>query len=172
MSREYFKLWYRLDGTDSFLIWYTDEKDGFVVDSRHKIPTFQNEKDLLNYAETLGLPIEIEETLVFDIDKIVEWLKEPKTRTVDCIVFLDVWNLFEDVSYSVDGDFDKEREKTNKIYDKLFWGNNLPPMTPEGKCYEPIWTKREVKIMQVVLTSGLSLFRRSIYSFSTSEFTI
>ncbi len=70
--------------------------------------------------------------------------------------------LFADVSSSIDGGFDADRKLTQKIYDKLFWGCNLPIVTPEGEHYHPAWTKRELTIMHDVPGSGLKLFQGSV----------
>jgi hypothetical protein len=44
------------------------------------------------------------------------------------------------------------------IYDKLFWGNNLPLITPEGERYLPEWSADEVQSLAQILASGLDLF--------------
>ena len=33
----------------------------------------------------------------------------------------------------------------NKVYEKIFHGNNLQSITPEGKSYNPLWTRSEIK---------------------------
>lgn len=162
MSREYFKCWFRLDSHDSYLIWFGDEDDGVITDANGKVPCFLRTEDLLRYASSLNLPIKTEEPILHDFDFIVSWLEAKNTEAVDCNILLAAWNLFDDVSRSVGGNFDADRKLTAKIYEKLFWGNNIPAVTPVGKSYEPIWTKRELKIMREVLGVGLSLFREKI----------
>ena len=159
MTREYFKLWFRLDARDAYLIWFSDELDGVLIDVDGKTPGFLNTEDLLGHAASLGLSVKIEEPILHDLDTVAAWLETPDAKTVDCDKFLTAWNLFDDVSRSVSGKFDADRKLTNKIYNKLFWGNNLSPVTPVGEHYEPLWTKRELKIMREVLGVGLSLFR-------------
>ena len=44
------------------------------------------------------------------------------------------------------------------MYDKLFWGNNLAPVTPKGRQYVPEWSPAEMKSLAKVLTLGLDLF--------------
>ncbi len=51
---------------------------------------------------------------------------------------------------------------TNKIYDKLFWGCNIPALTPRGKKYIPLWSAREISIINKVLTEGVRIFRDSV----------
>lgn len=162
MNRQYSNLWYRLDCKDAHLIWFTDERDGVFVDSDRKVPSFKNTEDLLGYAQSRGLSVDVEDASLLDLDTLAEWLKKENVDSVDCVSFLNAWNLFDDVSRSVNGAFDADRKLTKKIYDKLFWGNNLPSVTPEGKSYHPAWTKRELKLMREVLSSGLSLFRSSV----------
>lgn len=168
MNRKYFKLWYCLDGRDAYLIWYTNEQDGVVTDSDGKVPCFQSPEDLLHYAESLNLSLNVEDPILNNLDVVAEWLNRGDSESVDCKSFLAAWNLFDDVSRSVTGNFDPEHQLTQKIYDKLFWGNNLPSVMPEGKSYHPEWTKRELKIIKEVLGYGLSLFRHSVRAIASS----
>ncbi len=162
MNREYYKLWYRLDGEDAYLIWFTDEKDGVITDSNGKISNFQNTENLVQYAEGQNLSVDVEDAILYNLDAIAEWLMNNESEEVDCSNFIAAWNLFDDISRSVGSNFDGDHKLTKKIYEKLFWGNNLLSMTPEGKQYHPIWTKRELRIMHDVLHSGLSMFRNRL----------
>ena len=162
MNRQYFNLWYRLDCKDAHLIWFTDEKDGVFVSLEGRVPSFENTEDLLRYAESRGLSVDVEAAILLDLDTLAEWLKQENVESVDCVSVLNAWNLFDDVSRSLGGAFDADRKLTKKIYDKVFWGNNLPSVTPEGESYHPAWTKRELKIMRELLSSGLSFFRSSV----------
>lgn len=159
--KEYFSCWYRLDRVDYYLIWYTNNCDGVVTDSTGLIPTFANIDSLVNYAKNLGLYIDKEEPILHNLDLIKYWLQNPNRDTVVCSDFLATWNLFTDVASSVrDVIFDRDLQKNNFIYKKLFWGNNLPAVTPLGKHYEPIWTDGEIETLAKVLGYGLTMFRR------------
>lgn len=137
----YFSLWYRLDRIDYYLIWYTNDRDGVVVDSTGLIPTFRDIDSLAIYAENIGLYVEKEEPTLHNLDLLKYWLENPNQATIVCDDFLAIWNLFTDVASSVlDIEFDRDIQKTKSIYNKLFWGNNLPSLTPKGKYYNPIWT--------------------------------
>jgi len=92
----------------------------------------------------------------------VWWLLSRNGNTVDCCNFLDAWSLFADLSRSVAGQFDTDRALTNKIYDKIFWGNNLPAVTPDGEHSVPVWTNDELNILGKILDDGLSLFRNAV----------
>jgi hypothetical protein len=173
MTRTHFILRYRLDQVDGYLIWYGDDVDGVVIDSETgQIVVFSNPSCLRNYAENLGMQLANEDLSLYNLDTIQSWLKTPTNKTVDCVSFLNTWNLFADVAASIsDSNFDSDsfanglkpyRQKTNKIYNKLFWGNNLPTVTSPSKHYEPIWTTKEVKILVEVLKYGLFMFRQAV----------
>ena len=164
MSREYYSFWFRLDNRDGYLIFFYDEPDpdGFVTDERGRVSCFLNTEDLLRYASASNLTVDAEDPRLLNLDILVAWLESKDADTVDCKTFLEAWNLFDDFSKTIGGNFDADQKKTQKIYNKLFWGNNLPAVTPEGEHFEPIWTKRELKIMREVLGEGLSLFKEKI----------
>jgi len=161
MSNEYYNLWFRLDTRDAYLIWFEGEPDDVVVDADGNVPCFLNNEDLLRYAVSLNLLVKTESPLLHDLDFVAAWL-EANDETVNCKNFLVAWNLFEDVSHSVKGNFDTDRKKTQKIYNKLFWGDESNVLTSEGESYTPTWTKRELKIIREVLDEGLSLFREKV----------
>ena len=162
MDNAYYNLWFRLDARDAYLIWFTGEPDGVLVDANGKAICFLSNEDLLRYASSLNLSVRTEESKLHDLDFVASWLAAKEDETVNCKIFLATWNLFDDISRSVSGNFDANRKKTNKIYEKLFWGNNIPVVTPEGKSYTPLWTKRELKTIREVLGAGLSLFREKV----------
>jgi hypothetical protein len=162
MERKYYILWYRLDGSNSYLIWFSDENDEVLVDEGGVVPSFKDTNSLVNYAEERGISVDVGEPILLDLDVLGRWLKEKDVELIDPSRFNGAWNLFADVSRSVNGGFDSNRELTQKIYNKLFWGCNLPSVTPEGEQYHPAWTERELKIMYEVLGSGLQMFRRSV----------
>jgi hypothetical protein len=95
-----------------------------------------------------------------DFDKFwicVKNLKSNKSSsTKTCNTLLNGWNFIEDLIRTVGqkSDLLKLRNPVlDKIYDKVFYGNNLPSITPEGKIYHPVWTRKEI-----------STFRRAIKS--------
>ncbi len=179
MNKLYYPLWYRLDNKDRYLIWYSVEEvnedlDGVVLDSNGKIRVFVSLDALAAYAQVENISLEVEnifpkqdELNLHNLDTVVKWLKAKHSKTegltsINPNEFLTVWNLFTDVSRSTGGNFDIDRDFTKMIYSKLFWGNNLPAVTPEGKCYIPVWSRNEKKIIREVMSQGLKMFRNSI----------
>ena len=163
MCCTYFICWYRLDYVNGYLIWYTNDVDRVLVDSiTGKIAVFQDIASLQGYAENIGLQVEEEESILHDLDIVQSWLANPISEKIDCNSFLSIWNLFTDVASSVnDSTFDHRCQETDKIYNKLFFGNNLPAITQEGEYYEPVWAVDEVKMLSGVLEYGLSMFRQA-----------
>jgi hypothetical protein len=66
-------------------------------------------------------------------------------------ILLDGWNFIEDLIRTVGQESDLLRLRCpvlDKLYEKLFWGNNLPAVTPEGASYSPIWMQEEIIIFR------------------------
>ncbi len=161
---------YRLSDADAYLVWRSDESedgnepDCVLLNSLGRLLTFRSPADLGVYAKRCGLTISpnVNEKPL-DLDVVQRWLDSPRKTTVDCETFLNAWNLFSDLASTVLGVRSHiDNQKECRIYNKLFWGNNLPALTPPGKHYEPIWTKSEVGRMRNVLIKGLSLFRERL----------
>ena len=140
MERRYYILWYRLDGKDSFLIWYSGEEDGVFVDAGGFAPSFTDTDSLLSYAQERHVSVDTEKPILLDLDVLGRWLKEKDVGLIAPNGFNGAWNLFADVSRSINGSFDANRRLTREVYNKLFWGSNLPGVTPEGEQYQPCWT--------------------------------
>lgn len=167
MNRLHYVVRYRLDNKNRCLIWHTDEvgaeADGVVVDRAGIIPVFRTTQDLLTYAQAEGLlPVEDTGSALCNLDVVSRWLKRKRPAQLNCVQFLSAWNLFADISAIISVNFDPDKDKTQKIYSKLFWDNNLPAITPVGKHYKPLWSGRESRIIRQVIGDGLSLFRSRV----------
>lgn len=169
MSRVYYAVRYRLDHKDRFLIWHSEgaegesEADGVVVSEAGLIPIFRTQQSMIAYTQDNGLsPLEEDGSGYHNLDVVVKWLKRKRPAQLDCEHFLAAWNLLADISASIGGSFDPDKDKTQKIYDKLFWGNNLPALTPASCSYEPLWRGKENQIMRQVLRNGLAMFRSCV----------
>lgn len=77
-------------------------------------------------------------------------------------MLLMAWNLFTDLAASVNGEFDPECQQTQQIYEKLFWGNHLPAVTPPDNHSTPLWSDEELLLIRDVLARGLALFRKHV----------
>jgi hypothetical protein len=81
---------------------------------------------------------------------------------VDCGLLLEAWNLFDDIAASIGAHLHDRGERRDKVYDKLFWGNNLPAVTPPGRSYQPLWNGCELRILRSVLRRGLDILPRHV----------
>ena len=149
------------------MIWFSDEPvDGLVTDaSAHnpKILVFKDKADAKRHADNQNITLVDEEPILQDFDLIASWL-ENITDEIDCKEFLNCWNMFTDVATTLKVEFkgDKKGKARNRIYDKLFFGNNIPAITPEGEKYLPKWTIEEVGLIAEIMKQGLMMFRNSL----------
>ncbi|WP_115371532.1 hypothetical protein [Adhaeribacter pallidiroseus] len=170
--KKYYACWFRLNQADKYLIWIDkenpeiDEPEEVFVNEQGRIPVFTSETELARYAELIGVEIENQEPGLINFDAVEEWLQEPNSY-IDCPECLNAWNLFIDVAYPLKLTFngDKLNRLRNRIYDKLFWGNNdfvgCPNLGhPSGDYYFPEWSPAEVRKLVKILKQGLKLFRR------------
>ena len=162
MTQTYYALWYRLDQSDGYLIWFSDDVDGVITRPDGTIPSFDAQAQLNIYASDNQLGVAPMEPLLHDLDAVVSWLGHSLSANVDTTTCLTAWNLFTDCSASVNGDFDADHKRTKGIYNKLFWGNNLPAVTPPGEEYIPVWADDERLLLQEVLCDGLQLFQKYV----------
>ena len=159
MTQTYYRLWYRLDYTDGYLIWFSNDDDGVVTQPDGVVPSFPDQETLQAYARFHQIELAAMEPLLHDLDGLARWLGRPLSAAVDCDILLTAWNLFGDLATSVKATFDHEHTRSQRIYEKLFWGNNLPAVTPAGQHYTPTWSDDELLLMREILHDGLVLFR-------------
>ncbi len=162
MKRKYYKLWYRLNNKDSFLIRYSNSNDRILTNKKEKILNFSSKQELNVYAFENALIIEPEEPTLYDLDAVVEWIKVGDEKSIDCNECNSAWNLFEDVSQSVKIIFNSNEEAINNVYDKLFWGCNPLSVTPKSKSINPEWNKIEINILKNILSNGIKMFMESL----------
>ncbi len=162
MSRTYYPLWYRLDHTDGYLIWFSNEHDGVVTLPDETVPSFPRQEALRSYASSHQMELDATEPLLHDLDLVAQWIGSAFSPEIDCSSFLGAWNLFADLAISVNGDFDSDRIRTMHVYEKLFRGNNLPAVTPPGMRFTPQWSDDELMLMREILRDGLELFRKHV----------
>jgi hypothetical protein len=172
LEKTHYPLRYRLDNKDRFLIWFTvdgagEDLDGVVLNQKGEILVFRSRKEVFSYCDFGALEVERDYDCLHNFDVVIRWMKRKKSKwfgptAIDCKEFLDTWNLFGDISRSLHGDFDSDRERTSKIYDKLFYGANPPAITPKGEHYTPYWPNKEKRIIRDVLSHGLQMFRNHL----------
>lgn len=164
----YYPLWYQLDTQKQYLVWVTDlesdAKDIILLDAHGCLLTFNHLPSLYEYTMANQLTITEEPLTLFDLDWIQNWTHNPLASTVDCVAMLNAWNLFSDIWQSVKhgrSHFQAIEESNLAIYNKLFYGNNLPGIVPDGAHYIPEWDKDEISRIRDVLAAGLEMLRNN-----------
>ena len=145
-----------------FLLWQDVENLPSAYVLRPDTSRFLSGKtreELLDSAVKFGLHVSEQETAAVDVDRTFKVLtalrpgRLSSTRT--CQFLLNGWNTLEDMARplgiglnNVNSD---EREILQKAYHKLFYGNNLPAVTPNDQSYSPLFSSTERKAMRTYL---------------------
>jgi hypothetical protein len=160
----FFSLLYRLKSVDRYLIWISNERDSVAVDNGGRVLTFESTAALGRYAELNHIRLESETPALHDLDWVALWTESPD-RPVDCKEALAAWNIFSDIATSVGATgltFSRLDSEQGTIYQKLFWGNNPPSLTPEGCEFVPEWSPGEIEELTKVLRTGLRMFEAAV----------
>ena len=157
------------NGTEYFCIWYSDDKDGLFCDENKRILGFSDKNSAALYLSRKSLSLsQDDDSAVYDFDSLRSWA-DSDDSAVNCYDTLNFWNIFTDIAYSGGKEFegDKRTQLIHLIYEKLFFGNNLPSVKPKNEPdYVPVWTKKQVRIIKTVMKDGLNIFGETICSAS------
>lgn len=167
--REYYPINIIINTKSHYCLWFSHDltsnddntiNDGLITELC-KVKTFSAKEDLIAYTKNAGLKY-IDQEAIYDFDQAIKWLQSKKA--INCVYFLDLWNMVGDIANSLNINFigNKRTKHISKIYDKLFWGCNLPAITPEGKEYIPIWTKKEIGIFTKIIKDELRIIHNFI----------
>ena len=136
--------------------------DGLAFDEAGTLLVFPGAESLHRYAADQGIEVAVEPSW-YDFDSLDAWLERPKPELVDCSEFLNAWNLFADLRSSIARrSTARDPDGGSQVYDKLFWGCNLPSVTPQGERYEPQRTAADIETLVRMLGEGLRLFRAHV----------
>jgi len=148
---------------DGYLLWFDGEPDGVLCGKYGKIIVFSSLPKLQLYSDKHELELSKDEPVDYEFDTLQKWCSQPKKENVDCKLFLDAWNLFVDIAISSSKGTETFRALNGSndiIYKKLFYGNNLPSVTPPDCTYVPEWTTEEVSTLSELFKEGLSMFSK------------
>ncbi|MHC4251842.1 MAG: hypothetical protein ACYS9X_22205 [Planctomycetota bacterium] len=161
MAAEYYAVWVRLNGVEQCFIWHTDDEDGVWVDQERRfVPSFGSFADATSYADAIGVKLSEASRPLLDLDAVRRWAIYPGTGDIDHSGLLDVWNLGEDFARSLD----LPRSRRNMdLYDRLFWGCNLPSVTPPGQHYVPDFSDEEEARLRSVLREEVGRIESALH---------
>jgi hypothetical protein len=164
-TRQHYLCEFRLDGQCAYFLWYGGDVDGVILDGGGRLAAFATAGAAMAFASAHRLALSPAVTACYDLDLVARWCRQPQAEGVNCDLFLNAWNLFTDMCASragTGGLFQHVSKKESIAYDKLFFGNNLPAVTPPGARYEPAWSADELLGLSQVLGLGLQEFRRAV----------
>lgn len=155
----------RLNEALVFVLWYSGERDGFVRDEDGRLLMSSTPEALTAVAGARDVSSVGCEPADYDFDRIRAWCSAPEASGIDCSAFLNAWNFFDDVA-ELSGGADTPQTRLSRgaaaCYDKLFWGCNLPAVTPPGGWFEPDWRADELTEIRLVLEAGLKHFESEL----------
>ena len=160
--------YFRSNSEQKYFLWLSADLDGVGLEAC-KVAVFADIPAIQSYASVKGMILSSEEPVFYDFEELSRWVCEPLSDSVNCNDFLNAWNLFGDAASSLGVGFIGADKRLNSIYDKLFWGCNLPAVTPPAKSYEPIWSQAETVALASVVAEGLALFDFTPFKFEGSQ---
>ena len=144
---------------EKWALWYTSDKDG-VITENGKIYCFDSERSLKIYCKKMNINFE-EEVTEYRIDEIERWVNA-KVIEVDCQMILKFWNIVDDISESVKKSIYKRTDISERIYEKVFYGNNLKSINTSGREYVPKWSDEELEVLKNILKQALIFIKKQL----------
>lgn len=145
---------------DSYCIWYSDEaEDGFLTQAGQLL-TFEDENAALEFLRSNTTYREPVATTIYDVNAIEQMMD--RQQPFDACMTLEFWNIAGDLANSVNASFQGNLKDalTDHIYQKLFYGNNLPEINTSGRKYTPEFTEEEYTKLMDILADGVDLINR------------
>lgn len=148
-------------GREFFLLWNSDREPVFLTNENSKAVFFGSLAELTEFAERNSLELD-EEITEYDLDDITV-----TAEALDCNEVNSKWNIISDLALTVGAEFSGEDKRYNGIYDKLFFGCNIPAMNHPP--YTPEWSAEEIAEINLILAEGAELCRRIFIDGSSKE---
>jgi hypothetical protein len=145
-------------GRRGFFISWSNDHDGVAVDGAGSIRLFDSLDSLSRFILAEGLTLTEKDSSFWDFDSVLAWCTDPRPP-VDCSKLLNAWNMLDDIHASRGRTNDllsHADQQGRAVYDKLFYGCNLPSMTPEGQSFNPSWSAEECRSLAQLLRLGLA----------------
>ena len=163
-ERKYYLCELLLDRRRLYVVWYSGAVDGLVRLKDGKIASFSDESEVRAFCREKSISLMLEPPEVYDFDKVAAWCDSPASGSIEPTAFLNAWNMLKDAhGPRLDALLhDMSSQRAGKIYDKLFFANNLPAITPRGASYEPIWSEGEIELLSRIYRFGLAELRADI----------
>jgi len=156
-----------------YCLWYSDDKDGFYKQD-DAIVSFGKKSTLEEFVKKNGLILSEEEVpddniLNYDVDFFCNWLQENdacnETPEIACSKFLNLWNIVLDIAHTLDILFygDEKEGLSIDVYNKLFYGCNLPVLRGAGEIFIPQWDDEDIAELRKVITDCIKIINQYIF---------
>lgn len=152
MSYELYPVSVKDEGRTRFLIWCDDQSGNHYLRDGDDLIVGDSLDALRNMLAEKSKEVDWGSSCVIDLDHLLNDFEavsiEHTSGKNQNSLFLDVWNFFEDLirTFELEQNFSRFRTPClDKVYEKIFWGCNLPAVTPEGKSYSPLWADSEIE---------------------------
>ena len=146
---DYYMIRCKEEKNEKYAIWYTDEEDGFICENG-RICFWDSKEALKEYADAKSISLH-DGAYLLDIGRLKQLLACGLTD-FDCTEILNFWNMLSDALRSMGKPFwgnGGENEKTDCIYEKLFYGADIPAHHTGKRL---VWTKEESDLIKKVLS--------------------
>jgi hypothetical protein len=137
-----------------------DEEEIYRHDGR--IPLYGDHRLLQEHLAVDGIPVEDGVHDVIDLDRALQIVGRTMSGEENLDVVLTAWNGLDDLLPAWGLPFAFRGRIADKVCDKLFWGLNLPSVTPPGEHYVPVWRRKEIAKIVQALRAGASRIRASL----------
>ncbi len=165
------------DTKNYYLLWINGgaEPDSFACHPKSKnIIVAENISELNSIAKEIDLELSDDEVANINISELLRHLKtidgRPfSTKTATCL--LEGWNCLEDVARLAQINFQdlSGGKDLSGIYEKLFYGNNLPAVTPSKSIYHPVFSKSERRSIRHYLLNLWSVVAETLEELKSSD---
>lgn len=151
---------FTIDEAEFYCIWFSDDKtDGFLLDGS-KLKIFSSNDAALTFLKSFSSYKKTIKTTIYNVNEIIQTVM--RIIPFDPHIVLDFWNIVDDLSSSTGIPYEGNKKDclTNSIYDKLFYGNNLPTINTSTRTYTPQFTSEEQIRLTTILEDGISIIRK------------
>ncbi len=148
---------------DIYLLWQTSyEGDCFLLSDKKKIFLSDNKEEVDAFMENIDRTLNWQEAGEIDLELFFSCVKKIapgiSTSEEENSILIDGWNFLDDIYSTLESEVGSLlfNETLNRAYNKIFYGNNLPSVTPDNCKYEPIWLAHEVSELNKAFTKIFS----------------
>ncbi len=162
MNLEYysFKIIYE---KELYYIWCTSEDGDKFLIKDNKLLSFINIQALNVFCRENQIYLADKECAIQSIPSYFELLNtcKRKNTVLFCKSFLELWNLSLDINHSF-GYRNPYLDGCRRLYDKIFWGNNLQAFSLGKELYVPHFSKKEYRQIRDILKAIYEVFTKEL----------